>query len=431
MLATRLPWLTDGYGSDPDAYRVEMAARELARTGIYDVSRLPGYPAYEYLTSLSALAPAWVSNLVTALFSVVAFVLFALLLRELAVRRYLLIGLALAMTPVIYVNSCCTMDYIPAVTLQLAATYAVLRRRPLLGGLLLGVAAGFRITAGALVLPLCLWLWLTLERRVALRQSVVFAVTMLSIGTLCYLPVWRLYGRTFFGFYDNHWGPPLDVVVTRALPLVWGPLGVAALIALLCALPFYHRFAAQAVRHPPTRAVVLLAAFSVGLYLIAFLRLPDEAGYLIPAVPFVLLAIAVLTPSWASGMVAVLLLASPWIGAGSIVEDHRVRESQQRATPAVIEAAARLPGKAVIVCGWVLPRITLQLGDTYAGAHQFVYLIENPEDYRHYVLEGREVYYLPGVDRYESQAHELELAQLGARPLSVAPERQRPASTGE
>jgi hypothetical protein len=431
VLATRLPWLNPGYGSDPDSYRVAMAARALARTGAYDVSRLPGYPAYEYLTSLSALAPAWVSNLVTALFSVAAFVLFALLLRELSVRRYLLMAFALALTPVIYLNSCCTMDYIPAVTLQLAATYAVLRQRPLLGGLLLGVAMGFRITAAALALPLCLWMWLLLERRLALRQALVFTVTLLWIGALCYLPVWHLYGWQFFRFYDNDWGPPLKVIAARALPLVWGALGVAALIGLGCALPFYYRFTAHALRHPPTRAAAALAASSVLLYLIAFLRLPDEAGYLVPAVPFVLLAMALLTPAWACGTVAVLLLASPWFGAGSIVEDHLVRESQQRATRSVVDAVAQLPGRAVIVCGWVLPRITLELGAARAGPHQFVYLIESPDDYRHYLAEGRDVYYLPGVDRYESQAHELELSQLGARQLAVAPERQRPASTGE
>jgi hypothetical protein len=431
VLATRLPWLTPGYGSDPDGYRVAIVARQLARTGQYDVSRRPGYPAYEYLSSLSALAPPWVSNLVTALFSVAAFVLFALILRTLSVRHYRLIAVALALTPVIYVNSCCTMDYIPAVTLQLAATYAVLRQRPLLGGLLLGLAVGCRITAGALVLPLCLWMWLTTVRPLALRQAAMFALTTLAISVLCYLPVWSLYGSDFFQFYDNGFGPPLPVILTRALPLVWGPVGVAALLALLCALPFYHRFTARALRHAPTRAIVVLAGCSVVLYLIAFLRLPDEAAYLIPAVPFVLLAAAVLTPTWASVSVALLLLLSPWFGDGAITQDHLVRESQQRATRQVVDALAQLPGTAVIVCGWVLPRLTLQLGGTQAGAHQLVYLIENPGDYQHYLAQGREVYYLPGVDLYESQAHDLELAQLGARPLAVAAERQRPASTGE
>ena len=57
--------------------------------------------------------------------------------------------------------------------------------------------------------------------------------------------------------------------------------------------------------------------------------------------------------------------------------------------------------------------------------------MENIDDYRQYVDDGWQLYFLPGVDLYESQAHELELAELGARQLEVPPERQRPASTGE
>ena len=65
------------------------------------------------------------------------------------------------------------------------------------------------------------------------------------------------------------------------------------------------------------------------------------------------------------------------------------------------------------------------------GPHQYIYLIEDLPDYQHYVAAGRELYYLPGVDLYESQAHDLQLAELGARELGVPRERQRPASSGE
>jgi hypothetical protein len=439
VLLTRLPWIGCGYGSDPDGYRVVIAARQIASGGEYQASRLPGYPVYEYLTALSATAAPWVSNAVTALISTVAFVLFALIARELGVRRYLLIALGFALTPVIYVSSACTMDYIPALTGQLASMYAVLRRRPLLAGVLLGLAVGCRITAGALALPLCLWMLLTQPRTAALRQCLAFGSTLLGACVLCFLPVWRRYGADFFAFYDNGSYPPLDVVYARALPLVWGPLGLAALLALLCAVPLYYRYARSRLEQPRTRHALALALLAIALYLIAYLRLPDEAGYLVPAVPFVLLVIALLAPPWAAGAVAVALMVSPWVGFdrgvptldGAIVEDHLVRESQQRQTRAIIDAVARLPGRATVVCGWVLPRITLALGGDVQGPHQFIYLVENLPDYQHYLDEGWQLYFLPGVDLYESQAHQLELAELGAHQLEVPRERQRPESTGE
>ena len=108
-----------------------------------------------------------------------------------------------------------------------------------------------------------------------------------------------------------------------------------------------------------------------------------------------------------------------------------VNQMQQIQTQAVIDAVKALPGRAVIVSGWVLPRIALALGGDRLSRHQFIYLVENEGDYRHYLAEGWEVYYLPGVDLYESQVHQLELAEMGARALNVPRERQRPQSSGE
>jgi hypothetical protein len=439
VLLTRLPWISSGYGSDPDGYRVVMVARQIASGAGYEASRLPGYPVYEYLTALSATAAPWVSNAVTAMISTGAFVLFALITRELAVRRYLLLALAFALTPVIYVSSTCTMDYIPALAGQLAAVYALLRRRPLLAGLALGLAVGCRITAGALALPLCLWMLLTQPRRAALRQCLAFGSTLLVVCALCFLPVWRRYGAGFFAFYDNGSYPPLGVVAARALPLVWGPLGLAALLVLICTVPLYYRYARSRLAEPHTRNALALALLAIALYLAAYLRLPDEAGYLVPAVPFVLLVIALLAPPRAVGALAIALMVSPWVGFdgglptldGAIVEDHLVRESQLRQTRAIIDVAAGLSGRAAIVCGWVLPRIRLALGGDAQGSHRFIYLVEDMDDYQHYLDDGWRLYFLPGVDLYESQAHQLELAELGAHQLDVPRERQRPESTGE
>jgi len=76
----------------------------------------------------------------------------------------------------------------------------------------------------------------------------------------------RLWLRVF-SFFDNDGYPPFEVVFARATTLVWGQTGFVALIA-------------------------------IALFLVAFARLPDESGYLIPMVPWVLLIAAVLLPAW-------------------------------------------------------------------------------------------------------------------------------------
>jgi hypothetical protein len=439
VLLTRLPWIGGDYGSDPDSYRVMSAARHLARTGQYTASRFPGYPVYEYLSVLSAWGQPWVSNAATALFSVAAFVMFALILRELSVSRYLLIALGFAMVPVIYVNSCCTMDYIPSLAFMLAASYAVMRDRAGIAGLMLGLAVGCRLTAGALALPLCVWMLLSFAVRRALRQCVKFGVVGLTVSAACYWPVYRVYGMQFLTFFDNDGYPPLDTVLTRATTLIWGQVGCVALLAVLAAAPLYYRHARNALQQPLARNTCIAGWLAVTLYLIAFLRLPDEPGYLLPAVPWLIVIATLLTPPWAASTLGVALVLSPWIAfhglhptlEGAILEDHQVRVSQDVATHAIIDAVKVLPGRAAIVCGWVLPRITLTLDADRLGERQFIYLVEDDDDYRHYVAEGRPIYYVPGVELYESQAHQLELAELGAHPLDVPRERQRPASTGE
>jgi len=428
IVATRLPWIGAGYGSDPDGYRVVLAARAIARTGVYRASRLPGFPVYEYLTALSAQGPPWLSNVVTALFSAAAFLLLVLILRYFKVGAAVLIAAGFAMTPVIYLNSCCTMDYVPALALMLGATYALLHNRLILAGLCLGLATGCRITSGVLGIAMCLWLWLELSHKRAIAACLLLGATSLLVAALCFVPVYRQYGSDFFSFYDNAFYPPWNVVYARALPNVWGTVGLLGLATVLLCAPWFSATLRSRWRERRTRHGLAFAGLALVLYGLLFLRLPDESGYLVPAVPLVLLAIALLAPEGVSAALAVALLVS---GFGPVREDHAVRQSQQQATDAVIAATAMLPDGAVVVSGWLLPRIELALGSDLEGTHQFIYLVENLGDYQHYLAEGHALYFVPGVELYESQAHELELSALGALPLAVPRELQRAASTGE
>jgi hypothetical protein len=118
------------------------------------------------------------------------------------------------------------------------------------------------------------------------------------------------------------------------------------------------------------------------------------------------LAVTLLLSSWV-GFPAWRL---PWTVLSLRITWYASRSSDPRA---VIEAVARLPGRAAIVSGWILPRITLALDGDREGPHQFIYLVENLSDYQNYLTEGWKLYYLPGVDLYESQAHDLNWPNWG------------------
>jgi len=106
-------------------------------------------------------------------------------------------------------------------------------------------------------------------------------------------------------------GVAWPLVAGQATVLLWGALGAAAVGLALLTLPGQARGASRTARLAPGTAPALFAI--VLLELIVYLRLPHDEGYLLPAVPFALLALAAwLTPARFRALCAALL-ASPFV----------------------------------------------------------------------------------------------------------------------
>ncbi|HSG99677.1 MAG TPA: glycosyltransferase family 39 protein, partial [candidate division Zixibacteria bacterium] len=222
-LLSRLPFLDAGYGA-PDAWRVVRAARAIAG-GAYEYSRMPGFPVHEFTSSLFVgLGPVGL-NALTALFSALAAGFVALLVRGSGRGGALYAGLALALVPVFYTQSAQTLDTPWAVAFMTASLYCALTERPLAAGVALGLAIGCRVTSGAAALPALILLSGSAAPRVFVRRALVFGVTALALGVLCYLPVYAVYGADFFRV--SSWGgysPDARRIVAMALDGVWGKL---------------------------------------------------------------------------------------------------------------------------------------------------------------------------------------------------------------
>src|SRR5688500_4599907 len=79
----RLPYINEGYGTDPDAWRVVMTAQHLWDTGQYFPSRLPGNPLHEFVVAL-LLPGGWIlTGLVTMTVSLVGVYVFGRILKQL------------------------------------------------------------------------------------------------------------------------------------------------------------------------------------------------------------------------------------------------------------------------------------------------------------------------------------------------------------
>jgi len=430
VLATRLPFLGAGYGEHADNWRIALAARHIAERGVYEASRFPGYPIQEYVCSWFWKTGPLGLNLLDALFCTAAVLFFALVCIEYGVADWWLAGLGLACVPVLYVNSVSTKDFPWALALLLASWWCALRKKPVLTGVLLGMAMGVRITSGAAALPLALILIEEAENRVAIRRVVTTGMISAVIVVAAYLPVYTRYGTDFFNFYAEHAFPgPLQIAARMTIE-VWGILGAGGLcIALLAAA--ITKIANTAKSRPAVSRRQLVAwASMLVIYAVAFLCLPDEAAYLIPAVPFALLLAWWLAPRWAFQTCCVLVIVSPFVsrnGAGLIIQDHRQRVAMDGQIEGFLHFSSMVSGSNAYIVGSWEPPIAVLTADAPPRDAKFLYLVTQGELDR-LNARGWHVWYLPLMREFNYRVYDFDIAAHGARDVrELHPD--RPAGT--
>jgi hypothetical protein len=430
--ASRLPFLNAGYGANIDAWRVARAARQIAETGRYEASRLPGYPLHEITSAAISRGGAVALNGASAVMSLVAVAAFALIARKAGVRDVMLLALAFAMTPVVYVNSVTSKDYMWAIALSLLSLLAALHRRAVLAGFCLGLAIGCRITSAAILVPIAIILASDTASVMRRRSVAVCTAVAFATGAAAFTPVFSRYGRGFFTFYDEHARPDAETILQKATVDVWGMLGITAVLVLLCA--FLWRVCRG--RGNDGEAYLSLQAalvVTVVLYTVAYLRLPDQAGYLIPIVPAVLLLGAINVPRRALQIACGLLLLAPFVDitnarlrSGAIFVDRAERLSAMRRVESLVAFCRTLPGRNVIVAGASEPQIELIFPETKSEPTQYAYLLSR-EQLIAAQRDGVTVYYLPAMRAFNASVHHIDLEQFGAHNLlEVYDARARP-----
>jgi len=106
VLVSRAPFLTPGYGADPDAWRTARAVRLIAETGRYHESHSPGHPVQEWVGSLLWRGGPRALNGATAVASALAVWFFGLALLELGAGLWgALAAAALGFAPIVYIHS--------------------------------------------------------------------------------------------------------------------------------------------------------------------------------------------------------------------------------------------------------------------------------------------------------------------------------------
>ncbi|NKW71952.1 DUF2029 domain-containing protein, partial [Rhodobacteraceae bacterium R_SAG10] len=264
-----------GPGLDADTYRVLEVAELIQQTGTYEMSRVPGYPLYEYLLALVYDPGTYgFTNGVSAAATAVSAVFLALILRRLAVPMAIWIAFAFTMVPVVYANSVVTMDYMVALALVLASTYFVLTGKAVAGGILLGLATGVRLTSVVMLLPLAVLMYDTAFNATYFRRLTIFGLSCVGVAAMCFLPVYLRYGIEFLTFHDNIAYPSQKRLIYLGLTKVWGSFSIFGWI--LTILGGLAVIVTGRIKDTTRRNTILILASSLVIILYGglFLRLP-------------------------------------------------------------------------------------------------------------------------------------------------------------
>jgi hypothetical protein len=446
VLGSRLPFLSHGYGIDPDGWRVAEAARQIAANHVYMASRRPGNPVQEIACALIRGGGPPALNGATAVMCAIAAGFFALSLRRLGRPEAVVAGLALAFTPVVYVNSVASMDYLWALGFLMASLYSLLGRRVVLAGVLAGLAVGCRLTSVLMLGPFSLFLLLEAAQPPGTRivRALKLCGAAGATGLACFAPVLQRFGLTAFLHEANH--PGAAEALKAATLETWGLIGLLALAAAAVTVAVDR---ARERRKAPSLRELAPWLSAIGVYLALYAALPNEAGYLIPAIPFVLLWLGALLPLRRFVALAGALAASSFffgvgreatpggpvtsrLAAPFTIHGHRLvldplqgpvlaaesaRREAERYVARVIARGRSLQGGNVIVAGYWWTQVAATL---YESPRQDeIEHVERlrPAELRRYQARGYSIHYLARQDTYNLYQGGVDLAAIKAREL--------------
>ncbi|HXS82756.1 MAG TPA: hypothetical protein VN896_08540 [Methylomirabilota bacterium] len=328
VFASHLPFVTPGFGTDTDGWKFASAVREMGATGRYVASRMPGYPVMEIVSVPFARLGPWAPNTLSAIAAAVCAWLAARLFARHGVRDALLAGAAFACLPAAFIAGTSSMDYLWALAFALAAWLDASSGRSARAGLWLGLAIGTRLTSILFLPSLALLLTCAGSRGVARRVLGLGGIAAL-VALACYAPVFATYQWRMFTYSEitggqssalrfatgmlsgGDPGVAWPLIAGQATVLLAGVVGCVAVGVALLSLAWQRRGAPRAAS--VNRVPAWAAAVVVALEGLVYLRLPHDEGYLLPIVPFLMLALAAVATPARFRAVCVAFLLSPFL----------------------------------------------------------------------------------------------------------------------
>jgi hypothetical protein len=429
IFLSRLSFVFLGYGAEEDAWGLVITAENIAATGIYEVSRLPGHPLQEIIYSLIYRNGFVMMNLLTVLISSIGFYVFMLILRFFKVSSPVTAAVTLAFIPVVYINSQNVMDYTWALTGIVTSFWFLCNKEYMWSAAFLAMAIGCRITSGAMLFPFLFYIVLFEKGKVINKMLLyVFAVALFSI--VCYFPVINEYGLSFFTYYEHFPIPSLVKNIFKGTIGVFGTLGCFAVFFFTISV--FIKWKKNAFLFNAEFKRILLVCFSaLFLYILAFVKLPLKSAFLIPAMPFLVIIFAMLLSKRQMTILALtMMLSSLFFGInladanrgsrpsswsykaevsgqevaldvlnGPVIADYQKQMNLIAFANDVVEKAKSFNRPSAVIAGFYLNYIEVRKQCNENSKVKYLYYINN-DSMQVYLKQGFDLYYLPMQDQF-------------------------------
>src|SRR5690606_25285524 len=163
------------------------------------------------------------------------------------------------------------------------------------------------------------------------------------------------------------------------------------------------------------------------IYTALFLYLPHETEYLIPIVPFVMVLIGLTIKSRLIYVPICLIIISSFIDIsserisfnGPIVENFNKQEMQNKEIKKLEQTVSNLTTNSVIVAGWKLPKIKVDLENSVQKKHNFIYLIRNETELHNYANKKVPIYYLSRMNEFNKNVYDIDLKKVNAYEIEI------------
>lgn len=473
VLISRIPFLLAGFGAEEDSWLLAITSKNIAESGQYEMSRAPGHPLQEFIYAwmYNNGLLAFATNLLSAAASVIATIFFALSLKNLYFKHYLFAAFAFAFTPIVFISSTYTIDYMLAMAFVMMSFYFLTSPlNPLstwrgenlppgkaggkgvvwgevIAGIFLGIAIGFRITSGAMLIPFCILL-LPLSKGI-LRAILLFSLTTALTGLLIYIPVLKTYGLSFFTYADQFPYPNLPKVIYKATIGVFGTIGIITIIVYTIKIAVRKFLSKEKIVVSEMPAELFWASVGVIIiYIIFYLRLPQKPAYFIPVIPFTILLFGYFLTSRGFKTFCVLMTMSSFLFSinltdslrgsahsrlamkftaagqemfidpltGPVFADHTKRLNKIAFTEKVFQKTRVEQKKIVLICGWWYNELLVRNWNCKQNQNVVMVFYIDKSAMASYISDGYEIFYLPEQNLYNDQYSNMHYTDSVAKP---------------